>query len=341
MDQEIRVAHSREEYDKLQHALSAEMEKARLESLMQTPISDREEHAMAEEKAAASQKKPPEESKESKVVPVDPGQKEAKGLGGEPEFVKALLEHLNSSRMTAGQLELLLEKLELQFDQLVHGTLVGQLKQTDNYVFAKEYLDMEIQPLKAVMERMKRMVSMLQDKQITLADDLSQMRQAIGDDMTALKKELEEQIQEAKKETQAGIGRQGKTVNAKVDHEIQRLNQSVEDQLKGFKADFSDRIKSSQKEGEKEIKALKAKLEADGEKLKEEVKEEIKESRKSLESELRKSAQKSDEARQKIQDSLRILGEYMTLIIEAADLGQKIEKLSYDKSLEDMKAIQL
>jgi len=52
-------------------------------------------------------------------------------------------------------------------------------------------------------------------------------------------------------------------------------------------------------------------------------------------------AKELSEMKEKTQKSLRVLSDYMLLVIEAASLRSKIEKLSYDKDLDDMKSINL
>jgi len=248
----------------------------------------------------------------------------------ELRLVSDLLQHLKSTKMTAGQLDLLLDKLTMQFDQLVHGKLIGQLKQTDNYTFAKEYLDMEIQPIKDVIERMKRMIGTLQEKQITLNDDL-----------TDAKKETDTKLMKVKEEVFADIERQNKTINAKIDHEIQRNSRNLDESVKSLKNEISESAKKERKVAEDSIREIRTKTEDEHGKLRDSLTALLKQDQEKLESENKRMAKELSEIKEKTQKSLRVLSDYMLLVIEAASLRSKIEKLSYDKDLDDMKSINL
>lgn len=248
----------------------------------------------------------------------------------ELRLVSDLLQHLKSTKMTAGQLDLLLDKLSMQFDQLVHGKLIGQLKQTDNYTFAKEYLDMEIQPIKDVIERMKKMIGTLQEKQITLNDDL-----------TDAKKETDTKLMKVKEEVFADIERQNKTINAKIDHEIQRNSRNLDESVKSLKNEISESAKKERKVAEDSIREIRTKTEDEHGKLRDSLTALLKQDQEKLESENKRMAKELSEIKEKTQKSLRVLSDYMLLVIEAASLRSKIEKLSYDKDLDDMKSINL
>ncbi len=248
----------------------------------------------------------------------------------ELRLVSDLLQHLKSTKMTAGQLDLLLDKLTMQFDQLVHGKLIGQLKQTDNYTFAKEYLDMEIQPIKDVIERMKRMIGTLQEKQITLNDDL-----------TDAKKETDAKLIKVKEEVFSDIERQNKTINAKIDHEIQRNSRNLDESVKSLKNEISESAKKERKAAEDSIREIRSKTEDEQGKLRDSLTALSKQNQEKLESENKRMAKELSEMKEKTQKSLRVLSDYMLLVIEAASLRSKIEKLSYDKDLDDMKSINL
>lgn len=241
-----------------------------------------------------------------------------------------LLQHLKSTKMTAGQLDLLLDKLTLQFDQLLHGKLVGQLKHTDNYTFAKEYLDMDIQPMKDVIERMKQMIGMLQEKQITLYDD-----------MLDAKKETDGKLLKVKEEMLADIERQNKTINAKIDHEIQRNSRGLDEQVKSLRNEISESAKKEHKATEDGFREIKSKVEEDLGKLKDSLTSQIKQDQEKLENESKRLTKEFSEMKEKVQKSLRTLSDYMLLVIDAASLKSKIEKLSYDRDLDDMKTINL
>ncbi|GBC62125.1 hypothetical protein DENIS_3088 [Desulfonema ishimotonii] len=354
MNSEITVAHSKAEFDRIQHIKARALEESEeqtavlpddaadtvSEKLTQTTDvhQSREEDIMAtakpDPKAAPSQEAAPKTEQNKKSETGEP-------VSGEQKLASDLLQHLTATKMTAGQLDLLLEKLELQFDHLVHGQLVGKLKQTDNYTFAKEYLDMEIQPMKEVMERMKRLIGVLQDKQITLADDLAEVKQEIHADIAKVRTEIEAAVDSGKKESRNGIERQSKTVSAKVDHEIQRLNHNIDDQMKGFRNELTEALQQERRESGSELKTLRSKFESDTDKLRESLVEKVRQEGERVEAETRKIGQEAADARQKVQDSLHTLSEYLLLVIEAAGLRDKIEKLSYDKSLEEMKNLKL
>ncbi|QTA85844.1 hypothetical protein [Desulfonema magnum] len=333
MGDEIKIVHSKEEFEKIQRIKAKYPEPDAPDpaegdvSEQETELTDnddqiRKEQTMAEKKEAPQEEKPQKAAGETK--------NDEKNLSEDSKFASALLQHLNATRMTAGQLDLLIQKLELQFDQLVHGNLVGQLKQTDEYTFAKEYLDMEIQPMKDVIERMKKMVAALQNKQLTLSDDLLEA-----------KEEMDNKLLEAKKEVNNEVERRVKTISTKIDDEIQRTKRTIDEQGRGLRNELVDSMKKERKSAEDELKDIRGKFETDTGKLKESLTDLIRQEREKLEKETQKMSKEAFEMKEKVQQSLRTLSEYLVLVIDAAGVHDKIEKLSYDKTLEEMTTINL
>ena len=327
MSDEIKLAHSEEEFEELRAKAKKSDPDAESGEISEQEVQLTDD-PIRKEQTMAAKKELPQEEKSQKAE----GEKKAeeKSLPEDSNFVGALLQHLNSTRMTAGQLDLLLEKLELQFDQLVHGKLVGQLKQTDEYTFAKEYLDMDIQPMKDVIGRMKKMLAALQNKQITLSDDLLQVR-----------KEIDASLSEAKKEINADVERRIKAISTKIDDEIQRTRRNIDEQGRGLRNELVDSMKKERKNTEEEIRDIHSKSKGDNAKLKESLTDLVRREREKLEDENKKISTETFETREKVQQSLRTLSEYLMLVIDATGVHEKIDKLSHDKALDEMTTINL
>ncbi len=86
---------------------------------------------------------------------------------------------------------------------------------------------------------------------------------------------------------------------------------------------------------------MRERLESADTKNKDELNDYIKQEVDKFEKDMKKQSEESFDVTLKVQQSLRILSEYIFLVIDATDVRKKIEKLSYDTSLEDMKSINL
>lgn len=290
----------------------------------------------ADQKRSVQSAKGEENAQKPRFRPVEMTKEQKETLG--------FLKDIDFDQLSREQLEMILGKLETQFNQLVHENLVGSLKQTDEYTFAKEYLDIEIRPLKFVVEQIKKMMAALQNKQITLYDDVLSLHNRMEERMNQREEGIHKMVsgfEDMLRSTKQELYNQIKTMDAKIENEIGRVNRNLEDLSNEILSKLFDSIRKERKDTEDSIGYLRDRFDESNEKLKERLSDLISESREKMELENKKISREMTELSHKVQQSLRTLSEYLVLAIDAADVRKKIDKLSYDSSLEDLKTVNL